>query len=278
VRDSHVVRVLRQQSRRAIGLVPLAAVAAGPAAIRGCLREQVRGGAQVLVCDAESEDHLRALVATQEASTTGDVLWVGSAGLAQQLASRVDAPAGIPPRPSSQCADGPVLVVAGSASERTQRQLLTLQARCSVHPVELSLRGVLEDGADLERCRRELDSALTQGRHCILAVGRADTTCARGDDLAGRIARALGELAAQAARAHALGGLILTGGDTARAVAEALGARGLEIHAEVEPGVPLGRLIGRTRLPVVTKAGAFGSELALVHALDHLKKKGAPTT
>jgi uncharacterized protein YgbK (DUF1537 family) len=74
-----------------------------------------------------------------------------------------------------------------------------------------------------------------------------------------------------------VGGLILTGGDTARAVCRQLGARGLELLAEVEPGVPLGRLVGRTRLLAVTKAGAFGSEQALVRAREQLLK-GAPQT
>ena len=54
-------------------------------------------------------------------------------------------------------------------------------------------------------------------------------------------------------------GLVLTGGDTARAVLSASGAFGFELQREILPGLVWGaaggRLGGRT---IVTKAGAFG--------------------
>jgi uncharacterized protein YgbK (DUF1537 family) len=52
-----------------------------------------------------------------------------------------------------------------------------------------------------------------------------------------------------------------------------LGITGIQLLAEVEPGVSLGVLVGdpSARLLAVTKAGAFGSERTLVHALDRLK-------
>jgi uncharacterized protein YgbK (DUF1537 family) len=63
-------------------------------------------------------------------------------------------------------------------------------------------------------------------------------------------------------------------------VCHAAGVTGIDLFGEVEPGVPLGRLIGQAQLPAVTKAGAFGSDEALVHArerLQHLQtaRKGA---
>jgi len=90
---------------------------------------------------------------------------------------------------------------------------------------------------------------------------------------ADRLVDALGRIAADAARSHRLGGLILTGGDTARAVCRHLGVGGIHLLAEVQPGVPLGRLVGNSavQLLAVTKAGAFGSERTLLDALDRLK-------
>ena len=70
-------------------------------------------------------------------------------------------------------------------------------------------------------------------------------------------------------------GLIATGADTARAVLGALGADGMWLLREVEPGVPLGIAETRPPLTVITKAGAFGHpdtlrrcRQALVHADD----------
>ena len=68
-------------------------------------------------------------------------------------------------------------------------------------------------------------------------------------------------------------GLFLTGGDTAIAVCRALDVNAIEILAEVSAGIPLGRLSGGISpgLPVVTKAGAFGGETAIVDAVKVLK-------
>jgi D-threonate/D-erythronate kinase len=47
----------------------------------------------------------------------------------------------------------------------------------------------------------------------------------------------------------------------------------LEIEGEVEPGVPCGRLLEGSLegLPVVTKAGGFGSKTAISNAITFLK-------
>lgn len=60
--------------------------------------------------------------------------------------------------------------------------------------------------------------------------------------------------------AIAAGGLLLTGGDTALLVARLLGAEGIRLEAEIEPGIPMGRFIGGAGdgVAVVTKSGGFG--------------------
>jgi 4-hydroxythreonine-4-phosphate dehydrogenase len=65
----------------------------------------------------------------------------------------------------------------------------------------------------------------------------------------------------------------LTGGETARAVLGVLGVRFLVPVREVEPGVPLVLAYTRNgeRLPVITKAGAFGVSNTLVRCRTALK-------
>jgi uncharacterized protein YgbK (DUF1537 family) len=72
--------------------------------------------------------------------------------------------------------------------------------------------------------------------------------------------------------------LVLSGGDTAIHVARALGAHGLLIERELEPGVPVGHLLGPRSYPVVTKAGDFGGEGTLVEAVDALSGRGSAPT
>ena len=67
-----------------------------------------------------------------------------------------------------------------------------------------------------------------------------------------------------------IGGLVVTGGATAREVMEALGERTISLAGEVEPGVPYGRLGGG--LPIVTKAGGFGGPATLEACRCHLHR------
>jgi uncharacterized protein YgbK (DUF1537 family) len=75
-----------------------------------------------------------------------------------------------------------------------------------------------------------------------------------------------------ARRQEPIGGLVLTGGETARAVLSRLGIRALRVVGEVETGVPI--LIAEgSGLLVVTKAGDFGDKRTLLRAALVLKRK-----
>ena len=52
--------------------------------------------------------------------------------------------------------------------------------------------------------------------------------------------------------------ILWTGGETARAVLDAVAAAGIRLLGEVEPGVPLGTAAGWRDLPVVTKSRGIG--------------------
>jgi uncharacterized protein YgbK (DUF1537 family) len=66
-----------------------------------------------------------------------------------------------------------------------------------------------------------------------------------------------------------LAGLVLMGGDVAFAVSAALEVEALWLRGEVQPGIPWGRYVGGLApgLPVVTKAGGFGDDGALVEVV-----------
>ena len=68
-----------------------------------------------------------------------------------------------------------------------------------------------------------------------------------------------------------IGGLVLTGGDTARAVLVALGVKALRILGEVETGIPISVSEDERRLPVITKAGDFGTRDILLRCREVLR-------
>lgn len=89
--------------------------------------------------------------------------------------------------------------------------------------------------------------------------------------VASLIASALGDFARKITETAPIHGFILTGGDISKAVCEQLGSYGMRLVKEVEPGIPVGRLLGAVEVAVVTKAGAFGSDTVFRTARNILK-------
>jgi D-threonate/D-erythronate kinase len=218
--------------------------------------------ARCVVADARTDDDLDAIV--RAVPDPASVLWVGSAGLARALGAAhpgpgaaADAPAGDP--------EARTLVVVGSANGVAREQVARL-ARAEVPVAELRLERLGRDAVDA--CARSAQAALERARACVVHPAGDGA----GEDLPARIADALGDVAARLADGGRVDGLVLTGGDTAVRVARRLGAVGLRVDDEIEPGVPLGHLLGPRPFPVVTKAGGFGSPDVLRTACETLAR------
>lgn len=90
------------------------------------------------------------------------------------------------------------------------------------------------------------------------------------------IASRLASIVADVCDRVRVGGLVLTGGDTAAAVCRALGAAHLWLTGELQPGMATAMLLDGSHpgLPVVTKAGGFGDEAALTLAAASMRSCG----
>jgi uncharacterized protein YgbK (DUF1537 family) len=193
-----------------------------------------------VAADAETDEDLDTLA--HAVLGHAGIILVGSAGLAAAAARAWDHATPAPPMPMP----GAWLIVAGSQHPTTRAQIRGLEET-----------GVV--GLRIER-RREpnLDrviDAIRAGRPAFLASG--DTLDGAREHVARRLA-----LAARAVLSETTPSLVvLSGGETALAVMRALGAHHLEIDGAPAGGLALGRLIagGRPPLPVLTKAGGFGS-------------------
>jgi uncharacterized protein YgbK (DUF1537 family) len=161
----------------------------------------------------------------------GPVLLAGSAGLATALARRESCAATGRRKPPRR----PLLVVAGSAHPVTRTQLTRLGQREGLDVLAPSD----DKGADDPTRRREMVALLA-------------------DAARARIER------------ESPGAVLLTGGETAIALLRTLGASGLRLAGQIEPGLALGTLAGGPfdGLVVMTKAGGFGDADALVRAWE----------
>jgi D-threonate/D-erythronate kinase len=212
------------------------------------------------VCDAETADDLRAIVAAGLALPERPI-WVGAAGLAEAVAQQLwpnFAPAHPPP------VAGPVLAVVGSAHPVARRQAERLAVRFG-QTLELPVPELLAAGpAELAETAGKLAAQLESGD--TLVTLRPD----RKPD-PGQSRRLAGALAAVTAEARP-GLFVLTGGETARSILTRYGVRGLRLFAEVEPGVVLSRTVGPEPAWVLTKAGGFGEPSTLDKAISLVRK------
>jgi uncharacterized protein YgbK (DUF1537 family) len=247
--------------------ITLEVIRAGCAPVLARMKDAERRGIAALVCDCASDADLAIMAAAS--LQLGDAVWVGSAGLASALATAVTAKKTA--RPQVHMA-GPVLVVVGSLAEASQGQALVLTESQMITPVpvrpELLLAGAQAPG--WQAAAKVLLDGLEAGEDMLLQIESSEIPdLARGAELAARLADVVGPASAS------IGAIVVTGGETARAVLLRLGIQGIRLIDEVEPGVPLGLSLGTVCIPVITKAGAFGDSATLCRCLARLRDLSA---
>jgi len=238
----------------------------------GALAERIRqaeaSGARVIVIDAVSECHLRA-IAEAAIQIVPQPLLVGSAGLAAAWSELLlkagnrgaDSAAGSASEPGSFAlrvrtspagvsASGPVVLCIGSTNPVTCQQLQRLSDTQSL------LAFNCEQG-DPDPAL----AALARGCHVTVDIHRGSVEV-----------RNLRRLFSAIVETSPARGLLCSGGDTARLVCAALGVQAIQLGSEILPGLPWGTLVGgpADRLPICTKAGGFGGPEALCKAVSFL--------
>ncbi|SEF15800.1 four-carbon acid sugar kinase family protein [Jiangella alba] len=276
VRRSEVALLLGEQADLRIAELPLSLVTGGTAALADGVRDRLAAGADVIVADALTLEHLDRTAAAAVAAGGDDVVWVGvDPGPASVALARALGIAG--------SAEGaPLLAVSGSATGLTRLQLARLRAarRVTVVPAAPSDSGPVPD----------VDATAAALSHALAAAGAADVVLLASvlddadvvgitPDDAPLLPAALARVARRALETRAVDGLFATGGDLAAALFAELGAYGLDVETEVEPLAVAGTVVGGpwAGLPVVTKGGLIGSADTIVGCGDHLRATAEAT-
>lgn len=242
------------------GLIALERVRSGAGRLDEAIRS-LAGHKDVIVCDAETDEDLAAL-AKAAAGIAEIGAWAGSAGLAAHLPAAL----GIAPIQSAKgqvlFASGPMLIVVGSAASVAREQTSLLAEEPGVVTLHLASDTI----RDVSAHSKSVADALRSGSDVLVLVEVAQTSPGGG-----QLAQVLAKIVAPCA--PLLGGVVATGGETARAVLDTLGIGRLRLLGEVEPGLPFSVSAGWTRpLPVLTKAGGFGSRDSLVRCRAFLRR------
>jgi uncharacterized protein YgbK (DUF1537 family) len=242
--------------------LPLGLVRQHPGAVCEWLAADEDG---ILVADAETDADLDVLA--RAAASSGLQVLCGAAGFARRLALTL--PQGRSPSEPPVAAK-PILIVAGSMHAATARQLKVLEEH-GVPVIRLPQEVIDDPECSLSNTLGRVAAHLSAGRTVAVTTVGLNPSASGERSVASRLA----DVATAPVVRDQLGGMVLTGGDVAAAVCDALGARGLHLGGEIYAGQPWGRLIGGDLpdLPVATKAGSFGRDHALHTCAEFLQGK-----
>ena len=248
----------------------------------------VDAGIRIVIADSQTSEDLARLVQAAETLPFRPLL-VGASGLSQALASHCLS--GIKTStPFEVRRPAPVLAVVGSMSEAAAGQIAFALQHRSAALINIDVLMLFTDRATqwLTQLSTQICSAIEKGRHCIVS------TCQNTDQrqyvaqfcqqnqisrqhMGNSIATFIGQLIQHVFQKIETrpGGVYLSGGDIALAVARALGATGFEIKGQIAGCVPWGYLQESQIecLPVMTKAGGFGHENTLLEVLRCVEEK-----
>jgi uncharacterized protein YgbK (DUF1537 family) len=259
--SSDLVAVLQAQTGIPVGLVPFAAVDAGAGSIRAALDSKLAENCGFAIVDAVTDRHLRDI----GAAVAGDPLVTGGSGVALGLPAAYRARGWLGPAGTGApfpFADGPGVMLAGSCSTATRRQIVVaIEAgvpALKIDPMAIADGRITPDDA-VAFVIAASRAALVYSSDDPAEVRRAQEILGR--DRAGAMVEAFH--AALAGRLHARGyrRFVVAGGETSGAVVEALGVRAMRIGPEIDPGVPWTTSVGEDEpVSLALKSGNFGAE------------------
>jgi uncharacterized protein YgbK (DUF1537 family) len=216
-------------------------------ALRAGMLQALEQGKNIWLCDAETQEDLNRIAAAG-AGLSMCLLWSGSAGLAGAVAGklsrreRADGSSRVIRLPEA----GRTLVVVGTDHPVTAEQTRRLAAQATV--VEMN------------------DGAPVPNFSCgVVVVDWSRTDCASMRSFWKRL---------HAGQQAKVDSLVLTGGDTAAFVLDALEAEALDLRGEAEPGIPWSVVRGGwvDGCVALTKSGGFGNADSLVGMIEFCRR------
>jgi uncharacterized protein YgbK (DUF1537 family) len=270
--NSNLVRFLGTQTEQKVGLVPFAKVEQGPGTIISVMSELQESGVRVAIVDALSDRHLMDIGAASKdlkliTGGSGAAMGLANNFLAQSDIQSTDAAAKIP------SVTGPEAVISGSCSQMTLAQVANMGQS---HPVfRFDAIDLAEGRVTTNKIVEWASAHLVADQAFLVAASASPERVRKAQDLLGRseagelIEKTLAEVARLLVE-NGLRRLLVAGGETAGAVVQALGIRGLRIGQEIAPGVPCMVTLSEEPIALTLKSGNFGNEDFFLKALKEM--------
>lgn len=228
---------------------------------------------QLFVCDAETHEDLLRIAAWALSLQDKRVLFVGSAGIVDAIVS-------------SKISSRGVVALVASLSNVTRRQVRYAMEQ-NMETVVVPVESLLESD-DFTRFGEQVSAAIQDQKPVLVVVSSVvdeqayDQSRVIGkrlgltpDAVAANIRDGFSRLGKTLVENKDLQGVLLSGGDTAYGLLEALDVHEVELLREVQVGIPLLRVVSGpyASLKIITKAGAFGNQDAIAYGLRVLQER-----
>ncbi|MGQ9514433.1 MAG: four-carbon acid sugar kinase family protein [Thermoproteota archaeon] len=258
--ESHIPTLIEKSTDKKVGSIPLSS-------IRGNLEREFMNlqeeGVNIIVADATTRKDLRRIAESIEKTGLAK-LSCGSAGLAAELPAAF----GFYRSPL------PAIVLSGSSNPVTQAQIKKVEETLEPYVAKLNAFR-LSSGSHrpyLNKKLKEAMGAIDDGRDTILCL---DVVKGLSKARTRKVLTSFRSIVLNIAKDGKDSGLIMVGGETTAQACGALGADAMVIEDEVDLGLACARIIdGEYRgMRIITKAGGFGDEYALLRAINFLKMR-----
>jgi len=271
--DASLVRVLQRQSSGNVGLIPFNVVERGADAIKHEIEKLKHERMRMAIVDALTDQHLFAIgaaCADARLVTGGSGIALGLPENFRRRGALKPAAAGLLPQ-----IDGHAVVLAGSCSAATRRQVAYMNERCDslmLDPLGLARGdGAASTAVQWAVPRLGQKPVLIYSTSAPEEITKLQTTLGR--ERAGELVeRALGRIAKELVAAGARR-LVIAGGETSGAVVTALGVNGLRVGAEIDPGVPWTASLDDRPIALALKSGNFGGDDFFLKAFNSLAQR-----
>ena len=275
VRESYIPAIISGQTDKKTGVISLNDLHAGREELSSKLYKTMKDDIQIIVIDAEDDEDLD-LIASVVTGIKDRVMFAGCSGLAGKIAALIEL------RKENKSN----VVIAGSVNKITLQQTEIAARSLSIKPIDIEAEEIIAGKKDTEKKRilKLAEKSISAGKDLIIRSASTPESVSRCmikgrklglDDfmISDIVADFLGDLAGEIIRTKSLKGIVLTGGDTAIKTLNALNINGIIVKDEILHGIPFGYLHDdRYRdMIVVTKAGGFGGEDALLQILNFLR-------
>ena len=267
---SVVSELLARQCDLPFGSLSLADVRGQGNGLAARVRDLLDNGCRLIIADALENEDLQAL--GELLADTPQLLPVGAAGLASAVAKALSHANMV--QDACQVLSGRILAIVGSLAgiSRAQADMACAEGRFT--PLDLAPEAAASN-LDTE-CRRLVQETSGTSGHLLLRTlapdGRSVKSGAEGERVAGYLGAAVKSIF----REIPCDIIFSTGGNTAMAVAKAMGIKAVTLREELMPGVVLGScdIPGIGPRWFITKAGGFGGKTLLLDLAERFSRHG----